>query len=66
MFMLISVSDSNLEVDVGSSFVRDKPHNEHSTGSVETDKPQRVKQTGLTVNTDEAPLSVAESLVGRM
>jgi hypothetical protein len=28
---------------------------------VETEKPQRADQTGPTVNTDEAPLSIAES-----
>jgi hypothetical protein len=54
-------SDGDLEVDVGNSSFRDRPHNEHNTGSVETDKLQRADQTGPIVNTDEAPLSIAES-----
>lgn len=39
--------DGDLEVDVVSSFVRDRPHNEHDTGSVETDKPQSADSLAL-------------------
>jgi hypothetical protein len=33
------------EVDRGSSFVRNRPHNEYDTGSVETDNLQSTDQT---------------------
>ena len=55
---------SSSEVDRGSSFVRNRPHNEYDTGSAETDNLQRANQTEAVVNTnvsDEPPLSIAES-----
>jgi hypothetical protein len=53
-----------MEVDVASSSLRDRPHNEHDMGSAETDNLQRANQTEPVVNTnvsDEPPLSIAES-----
>jgi hypothetical protein len=38
----------------GGSFVRDRPHSEHGTGSVETDSLQRADQTDPVVNTDDS------------
>jgi len=49
---------------VASSSLRDRPHNEHDMGSVETDNLQRANQTEPVVNinvSDEPPLSIAES-----
>ena len=60
----MGASDAALEVDRVSSFVRDAPHNEHDTGSVETDNLQRADLTESVVNTndsDEAPTLIAES-----
>jgi hypothetical protein len=60
----VVAGDAALEVDVASSSLRDRPHNEHDMGSVETDDLQRAGQTAPVVNTsvfDEAPLSTAES-----
>jgi hypothetical protein len=63
----MATDDGDLEVDMGSSLVRDRPHNEHGTGSVETGRSQNPDQTGSTVKTgptvdiDEAPLSIVES-----
>jgi hypothetical protein len=37
--------DAALEVDVASSSLRDRPHNEHDMGSAETDNLQRANQT---------------------
>jgi hypothetical protein len=61
---VVGGADAALEVDVASSSLRDRPHNEHDMGSVETDDLQRAGQTAPVVNTsvfDEAPLSTAES-----
>jgi hypothetical protein len=53
-----------LEADVASSSLCDRPQNEYDIDSGRTDKLQRANQTELIVNTynsDEAPLSIAES-----
>jgi hypothetical protein len=53
-----------LEVDSGSSFVSDRLHHEHDTGSIGMDNLQRTDQTEpivSTTNSDEASLSIAES-----
>jgi len=60
----VGVADTALEVDEASSSLRDRPHNEHNTGSVETDDLQGANQTEPVVNTsdsDEPPLPIAES-----
>jgi hypothetical protein len=60
----VVAGDAALEVDGASSSLRDRPHNEHNMGSVETDKIQGARRTASVVNTsvfDEAPLSIAES-----
>jgi hypothetical protein len=57
-------ADAALEVDVASSSLRDRPHNEHDMESAETDNLQRANQTEPVVNTnvfDEPPLSIVES-----
>jgi hypothetical protein len=38
----------------GGSFVRDRSHSEHDTGSVETDSLQRADQTDPVINTDDS------------
>jgi hypothetical protein len=61
---VVGGADAALEVDVASSSLRDRPHNEHDTGSAETDNLQRANQTEPVVNTNvsvEPPLSIAES-----
>jgi hypothetical protein len=61
---VVGGADAALEVDVASSSLRDRPHNEHDMGSAETDNLQRANQTELVVNinvSDEPPLSIAES-----
>ena len=61
---MVRGADIALEVDVTSSSLRDRPHNEHNTGSVETDDLQGANQTEPVVNisnSDEPPLSIAES-----
>jgi hypothetical protein len=60
----VAAGDAVLEVDGASSSLRDRPHNEHNMGSVETDELQGAGRTMPVVNTsvfDEAPLSIAES-----
>ena len=58
----VGVADAALEVDVASSSLRDRPHNEHNMGSVKTDKRQRTNQAKPVVNSDfDKPLSIAES-----
>jgi hypothetical protein len=61
---VVGGADAALEVNVASSSLRDRPHNEHDIGSAETDNLQRANQTELVANTnisDEPPLSIAES-----
>jgi hypothetical protein len=56
--------DAVLESNVASSSLRDRPYNEHDTGSVKADDLQGAGRTAPVVNTpvfDEAPLSTAES-----
>src|SRR5271168_4614142 len=59
----VGVADAALEVDVASSSLRDRPHNEHNMGSVKTDKRQRANQAKPVVNSSDSdkPLSIAES-----
>jgi hypothetical protein len=54
-------SNKDLAADLGTSSVREKPHHERSTGSVETSKAQSADQTGPAVDSNEAPLLIAES-----
>jgi hypothetical protein len=61
---VVSGADAALEVDVASSSLRDRSHNEHDMGSAEIDNLQRANQTEPVVNTnasDEPPPSIAES-----
>jgi hypothetical protein len=61
---MVGGADAALEVDVASSSLRDRPHNEHDMGSAETDNLQRANQTEPVVNINvsvEPPLSIAES-----
>ena len=54
----------DLEIDRGSSFARNRPCNEHDTGSVETDNLQSTDQTELIASTNgsgETHLSIARS-----
>ena len=63
---MVGGADAALEVDVASSSLRDRPHNEHDTGSAETDKLQRANQTEPVVNTnisDGAPQTLALTTV---
>jgi hypothetical protein len=56
--------DAVLESNVASSSLRDRPYNEHDTGSVKADDLQGAGWTAPVINTlifDEAPLSTAES-----
>ena len=56
--------DAVLESNVASSSLRDRPYNEHDTGSVKADDLQGAGRTAPVINTpvfDEAPLSTAES-----
>ena len=55
---LMAVNRGYLEVNISSSFLRDRPYNQYETGSIEPDKPRRADQTGPVINTYEAPLSV--------
>jgi hypothetical protein len=60
---VVGGADATLEVDVASSSLRGRPHNEHDTGSAEADNLQRANQTEPVVNTNisvEPPLSIAE------
>src|SRR5271154_1590881 len=59
----VGVADVALEVDVASSSLRDRPHNEHNMGFVKTDKRQRANQVKPVVNSSDSdkPLSIAES-----
>ena len=60
----VGVADAVPAVDVDNPSLRGRSHNEHNTGSVETDKQQRVRQTEPVINSydsDEAPLSIAKS-----
>jgi hypothetical protein len=61
---VVGIADAVLESNVASSSLRDRPHNEHNMGSVETDNLQSARQTESVVNTnvsDEPPLSIAKS-----
>jgi hypothetical protein len=61
---VVDGADAALKVDVASSSLRDRPHNEHDMGSAETDNLQRANQTEPIVNINvsvEPPLSIAES-----
>ena len=60
---MVGEADAALEVDVASSSLRDRPHNEHDTGSAETDDLQRANQTEPVVNTN---VSVEPSLDRRI
>ena len=58
---MVGGADAAIEIDVASSSLRDRPHNEHDMGSAETDNLQRANQTEPVVNTnvfDEPPLSI--------
>jgi hypothetical protein len=61
---VVGGADAALKIDVASSSLRDRLHNEHDIGSAETDNLQRANQTEPVVNTNvsvEPPLSIAES-----
>ena len=61
---MVGGADAALEIDVASSSLPDRPHNEHDIGSTETDSLQRSNQTEPIVYTNisnEPPLSIAES-----
>jgi len=50
------------EVNRGSSFIRNRPHNEHDTSSADTDSLPNTDQTDLITNTNssgETHLSIA-------
>jgi hypothetical protein len=47
------------EVDRGSSFIRNRPHNEYNTGSAETDNLQNTDQTDPIASTNSSDLSIA-------
>jgi hypothetical protein len=53
--------NSDLEVDLVSSLMRERPYKEHGEDSMETDKSQGANRTGPVVDNDEVPLSVAGS-----
>jgi hypothetical protein len=57
--------DAVLESNVASSSLRDRPYNEHDTGSVKADDLQGAGWTAPVINTlvfDEAPLSTVTLL----
>ena len=60
---LTVASDGGLNAEEGRSFVRDRPHNDNDTFSVETSQLQRAGQIELVVNTNssnEASVSIAQ------
>lgn len=58
---LVRTVSGDLEVDVDSFLVRDRPHHEYGTGSIKTSRPRSPNQTGPIMNTDETTLLIVES-----
>jgi hypothetical protein len=60
---LTVAGDGGLDAEEGMPFVRDRPHNDNDTFSVETSQPRRAGQIELVVNTNGsnvAPVSIAQ------